>query len=35
MKSRGPFEMESLEGSVYKIGIIEAKPRLLRMTIAS
>ena len=32
---QGPFEVESLEGSVYKIGIIEAKTRFLWMTMAA
>ena len=27
----GPFEVESLEGSVYKIGVIEARTRFLWM----
>ena len=31
---QGPFEVPSLEGSVYKIGIIEAKTRYLWMTMA-
>ena len=30
-----PFEVESMEGSMYKIGIIEAKTRFLWMTMAS
>ena len=32
---QGPFEVESVEGSLYKIGIIEAKTRSLWMTMAS
>ena len=32
---RGPFEVESVEGSGHKIGVIEAKTRFLWMTMAS
>ena len=32
---QGPFEVESLEGSVNKIGIIKAKTRFLWMTLAA
>ena len=32
---QGPFEVESLEGSVYKIGINDAKARFLWMTAAA
>ena len=31
---QGPFEVPSLDGSVYKIGIIEAKTRFIWMTMA-
>ena len=29
---QGPFEVPSLEGSFYRIGIIETKPRYIWMT---
>ena len=32
---QGPFEVESLEGSVFKVGIIKAKTRFVWMTMAS